>query len=747
MTRNPITGMKQMRLYNRLPLLAAAALLLLPACTKDLRPADGGAITVEASLGAPTKVAYDGDKSSFAAGDKIAVYAWTGSASEVPAKRVVDGVVNTFDGSKWTPASLMRWKPGDDAHYFLGVSPVRTVTDFTADPYTLDPADFAASDLLFAASLGGVKSGDGAVKLAFRHAMAKINVNLTFRNQFGGTPEVSAVTLSVKATASVNYLSQTISATGDAAIVSLPAVTANSSYSSLMVPQQGVRKITVTIGGKDYVYTAGEDIPLASGQVTTVNLTVGRDRIELASDITISDWVDDKLADQELPQDKGPFQLSAYFPQALLPMQDGWQTGDVLFVFFSGQDAPKYLEMKWNGTAWDFTPKNGLSLGASETGTMRAYYLPFGSDASIAADGASFVFSAAVDCYVTASLPYTVSDGTVRGVFDPALPVGGYAFFVADDNAAADKAIELREPRLTPIILSAVDADAVPVAGSVIHGAPLTGHACTGAKKGYVFYGTLSEEAWGLAIDYRFTLVQDGWQGTYSSLDLPGKRLHVDDLSSRIEAFPATGWRVITDYKPIDLGFEVDLPDGSKKRVFWSACNLGTANPLASGHRFAWGEVKIKFGYAWSYYRWGNGTVFSKYTETGATLLPEDDAARKNLGASWRMPSLSEWTALRDPNCFDWEWSEDSENDVKGMVVTSKIAGFAGHKIFLPSTGGRHDDADHDVVHKNSMGNYWTPVLSADHVDDACYIYFSSSEFDIKTDDRSCGMSIRPVTE
>ena len=731
-----------MRLYNQLILLAAAVLLLPVACTKDLRPADGELITVEASIGAPTKVAYDGDKSRFADGDKIAVYAWTGSDSEVPAKRIVDGVVNTFDGSQWTPASLMRWKNGNDAHYFLGVSPVHAISDFTSDEYTVNPAEYAASDLLFAANLGGVKSGDGAVKLAFRHAMAKLNVNLSFRSQFDGTPEVGAVTLSAKKTASVNYLTQTVSATGEAASLSLPAATANSSYSGLMVPQKGVRKITVAIGGKDYVYEAGEDIPLASGQVTTVNLTVGRDEIVLATDIKISDWVDDKLADQELPQDKGPFQLSAYFPQAVLPMQDGWQTGDVLFVFFSGQAAPKYLEMKWNGTAWDFTPKNGLSLGASETGTMRAYYLPSGSDASIAADGVNFAFSAAVDCYVTASLPYTVSDGTVRGVFDPALPAGGYAFFVADDNAAADKVIELREPRLTPIILSAVDADAVPVAGSVIHGAPLAGHACTGAKKGYVFYGTLSEEAWGLATDYRFTLVQDGWQGTYSSLDLPGKRLHVDDLSSRIEALPATGWKAVTDYKPIDLGFEVDLPDGSKKRVYWSACNLGAANVF----RFAWGEVYINSGYAWSCYRWGDGTVFSKYTETGATLLLEDDAARKNLGASWRMPTSSEWTALCDPNCFDWVWSEDyNETGKNGMLVTSKVN---SNSIFLPADGGRHDDADHDVVHKNGKhGNYWTPVLSADHVDDACYIYFSSSEIDTKTDDRSCGMSIRPVTE
>lgn len=728
-------------------LFSAVAAILLPACTKDLRPADGGSITVEASIGAPTKVAYDGDKSSFAAGDKIAVYAWTGSDAEAPAKRVVDGVVNTYDGSVWTPASLMRWRNGSDAHYFLGVSPVHAISDFTADAYALS-GEYAADDLLFAANLGGVKSGDGAVKLGFKHAMGKLRVNLNFRSQWVSTPEVSAVTLSARKTASVNYLTQTVSASGDAATVSLPAVTANSSYSAILVPQDGIRKITVTIAGKDYVYTAGEDIPLASGQVTTVNLTVGRDRIELASDITISDWVDDKLADQELPLDKGSFQLSAYFPQAVLPMQDGWQAGDVLFVFFSGQAAPKYLEMKWNGTAWDYTPKNGLSLGASETGTMRAYYLPFGSDASIAADGANFAFSAAADGYLSASLPYTVSDGTVCGSFDPALPAGGYAFFVADNNASADVMSELREPHLSPIALTAVDADGVPVSGSVVRGAPLAGHACTGAKKGYVFYGTLSEDARGLATDYHFTFVKGGWTGDYSRLDLPGWRLYVKDMSSRIEALPTTGWKAITDNKPIDLGIDVDLPDGTMKRVYWSSCNVGATEPQEYGSYFAWAEVAPKDHYGWDNYQWGNWDAISKYTETDATLLPEDDAARKILGACWRISALTDWFALRDSNRFDWEWCEDYNGiDTKGWMVTSKVAGCTGHKLFLPAAGGRHSDCDDGVMHTiGSIGNYWTSLLLTVNYH-ACFISFSSNTFELKTDDRSCGMTIRPVTD
>jgi hypothetical protein len=51
-----------------------------------------------------------------------------------------------------------------------------------------------------------------------------------------------------------------------------------------------VRTLTIQIDGQDFIFTHTADIPLESGKYTTVNLTVGRDKIELASDITIADW-------------------------------------------------------------------------------------------------------------------------------------------------------------------------------------------------------------------------------------------------------------------------------------------------------------------------------------------------------------------------------------------------------------------------------------------------------------------------
>ena len=293
-----LRNMRRTKIY----LVTAAALLALAGCDHALEPAGGGAITIEASVGPMTKVTYDGAGSAFAAGDQLALYAWTGTATEIPARRAVDGVVNTFDGTKWTPASLMRWQTMSTPHFFLGVSPApgAAVADLTAVPYTLDPSPdkYAASDLLLATNFGtdgaGVKPSQTAVPLAFDHAMAKLVVNLKFRSQWAAVPAVSAVTVTAKSAATVNYLTKSVTATGDAALLALPAAASaasgyDKSFSSLQVPQGGVRRITVSIDGTDFVYEATEDIPLVSGEITTVCLNVGRDRIDLAG-ITVADW-------------------------------------------------------------------------------------------------------------------------------------------------------------------------------------------------------------------------------------------------------------------------------------------------------------------------------------------------------------------------------------------------------------------------------------------------------------------------
>ena len=281
--------------------IAAIALFCFVACSKELSPDVTGCITVDASIGRATKVSYNGNAAQFSAGDRIAVYGWMGSSTEVPAKLVVNGVRNTLgaDG-KWTPATQMLWKTVTDAHYFLGVYPAKDITDFTADPYTLDPS--ADGDLLIATNLNGVKATDGAVILNFDHVMAKLNVNLKFRSEWEQTPTITSVTATAQTAATVNYLVKEVTANGAATQVSLteldsPETGFDLSYSGLQVPQ-AIRTITVTIGGKEYVYRSSDDIKLIGGQYTTINLNVGMDSMTLST-ISITGWETENLPDAE----------------------------------------------------------------------------------------------------------------------------------------------------------------------------------------------------------------------------------------------------------------------------------------------------------------------------------------------------------------------------------------------------------------------------------------------------------------
>ena len=189
----------------------AALIMAVAACSReDTAPADKGAarnITIEAGIGALTRVTTTGDAAVFDAGDGVSVYAWTGSATAVAADLVVDGVINSLgtDG-KWTPATPMLWADMVTPHYFLGIYPARTVTSFTADPFTVDNADYEASDLLVARQTSGLTATQNPVSLTFDHAMAKLYVNANFRNQWDAAPEVTSCEATAAGTCTIDYL-------------------------------------------------------------------------------------------------------------------------------------------------------------------------------------------------------------------------------------------------------------------------------------------------------------------------------------------------------------------------------------------------------------------------------------------------------------------------------------------------------------------------------------------------------------
>ena len=259
-------------------------------------------ITVSTSIGNMTRVATDEKGGqTFEEGDEISVYAWTGDATVAPEtrERVVNNAINKLTNGSWVSNPQMLWKNNRDKHYFIGVYPISAsaISDLSAGEYTFDETKQVESDLLVAVNKDGLSYNvdeQQTVPLIFTHVMAKLVVNLTYKNQWGtegATVDKVAVGNAAKK-ATVNYLTKVVTPSAvaeDKADFDMPALTANKKYASIIIPQDGVQKITITIGGKDFIYDNGTPFKFESGKITIVNLEVGRDVIKLG-DVNISDW-------------------------------------------------------------------------------------------------------------------------------------------------------------------------------------------------------------------------------------------------------------------------------------------------------------------------------------------------------------------------------------------------------------------------------------------------------------------------
>ena len=273
----------------------------LTACSND----DNGGkapkyINIDAQLSQPTKttIAADGTM-SFTSGDAISVYAWTGSASTLPTTAdgfVVAGNTNTFNGSTWTASPQMLWKDLTSPHFFIATYPQR---DITQTNFTLDTSKQSECDVMVATNLGtdskGIIATETAIPLAFDHLMAKLQVNLQFRNQWGESgPTSVAVSINSKSSATIDYLAKSVNPTGDASYINLPSVAAAvegyaKSYESIVIPVSDLKNIKIAIDGHDYIYTHDTAIQLQGGKTTIVNLMVGRNEITLGS-MSIKGW-------------------------------------------------------------------------------------------------------------------------------------------------------------------------------------------------------------------------------------------------------------------------------------------------------------------------------------------------------------------------------------------------------------------------------------------------------------------------
>ena len=251
--------------------------------------------------------------------------------------------------------------------------------------------------------------------------------------------------------------------------------------------------------------------------------------------------------------------------------------------------------------------------------------------------------------------------------------------------------------------------------------------------KKILFVATMLAMVLSLSAQRQMYVWQDGVKTTYEVANVDsitfGKVENPDPNTG------ATGSE--NGYEYVDLGLSVK----------WATCNVGATKPEEYGDYFAWGEVEPKDYYDWSStYKWYNGSsdTQTKYctnsnygtVDNKTVLEAADDAARANLGGSWRMPTEAEQDELRE-KCT-WTWT--TQNGVSGCKVTSKIN---GNSIFLPAAGYRSGSS---LYRPGIYGYFWSSSLYSDSPSNAYYLFFNYSSYvDWYYDSRYFGHSVRPV--
>lgn len=177
--------------------------------------------------------------------------------------------------------------------------------------------------------------------------------------------------------------------------------------------------------------------------------------------------------------------------------------------------------------------------------------------------------------------------------------------------------------------------------------------------------------------------------------------------------------------RPIDMG----LPSG----LLWASCNVGAEKPSDFGLYFSWGNVeghRIDEGYSFT---------GATYNSTPAAAIESDlsldqDAARVNLGSTWRMPTVQEFQELID-NCT-YRWA--TTHGVDGALFISNVN---GNTLFFPAAGYFSGTS---LNNRGVGGNYWSSTF----VSSANAGRFGVDESSVGAQEsrpRSFGFSVRAV--
>jgi hypothetical protein len=219
-----------------------------------------------------------------------------------------------------------------------------------------------------------------------------------------------------------------------------------------------------------------------------------------------------------------------------------------------------------------------------------------------------------------------------------------------------------------------------------------------------------------------------------------------------------------SSYNKIDLGLRTD--DG--KIIYFADRNLGANSPEEVGNYYQWGTTEgvpvgttnypgLKFWIRYSHYGYIHSSSFwnrdatewemTKYNEDSELVLEnKDDAAHIKLSGKWQIPDYNTLELLTNSDLFDYEYvnSNADTGEFDGVRVISKMPGFEGNSIYLPSTGfvdasSKYRSTVDDI---KNIGLYWSKTMYYGDID---VIELGSDYMTLSSSDAINGLPIRPV--
>ena len=365
-------------------------------------------------------------------------------------------------------------------------------------------------------------------------------------------------------------------------------------------------------------------------------------------------------------------------------VKDSWADGDVVFVFFKGISAPKYLEMKYSGGAWTPTAKNGLEAselkGVSEK-KMTAVYLPYGSGAAVKASGSDFIFDGGYCGWFLQSEGASYSYGSeLYGVLDMKAPaVSGALIHFDISGFTSGKEYNLYQELVRPLTFTGVSSG-----GGVVKEEGGTGEAIPGYEHSSTvmsFSGVLDASALGEDKDYEFSIDDSAASVLYTR----GAGTRKLDKSKYIGIGNIGDPAVWNSTEYVYLGIDID-----GQRLCIARKNLGAAAESGEGSYGLFYAQGVTTGYPL------DGT-FGSYTcshdfsadstvnpDEDSTLPLEYDAAHVALKGLWRMPTYAELKALAGNTVSS---SSDEVDVSSGTTFTSTVEGYSDKSVFIPAAG------------------------------------------------------------